>query len=591
MTDAAAAEQPRLLRVSSVWHDEVMADAVLSQPTEVVLGATRHRRSELPLWRLLAAVIALIIPLALLNPGGAMMAPAAIALASVAALSSVLLLLRRPLGLTLGGATVGITVALIVILVGGRWSQAGWPLRSAGLAALLLAAAEVIVIAKLYFRLEALRKLHASATFLVPEIGLPGDFTIIRPSSRGYVLTLSEGMAGVMRLGGQQLQVAQFLASAEDGRGDGVAGRFRATPITAGDWGVIELDRAGIHRLFFCFVPSETPLPRSRFRDPELLLPALALAFIVHGTFVVASFAVRTPGNDVFFPAATAMTTEYIQVRPPDAPAEAPAASTDGQARAKPSATRGSRGKAGGEGQEPRRRAPDPAKGAPDQEVPERVRQGLLTDASRSSLSKVAARGGFDDELGRALARLQATEASDGSAGGSGAGTGLGFGPGADGTGTTRGGKKGGAGGGGAVQGDFQSGPDIDTGETRKARGPGGTGSGRKEVAVVGTGTAAGDFGGLSKAEIDRVVKSRQGLLRACYQRELNRVRGLGGTLLVNFKIAGNGEVKSARIVPSKSSLRNASVESCVSRQIMKLQFPAKGGTAIVNYPFIFEQG
>jgi hypothetical protein len=130
----------------------------------------------------------------------------------------------------------------------------------------------------------------------------------------------------------------------------------------------------------------------------------------------------------------------------------------------------------------------------------------------------------------------------------------------------------------------------IDTGETRAPKGSGGTGSGVKEVAVVGTGTASGDFGGLSREEIDRVVKSRQGLIRACYQKELNRARGLGGKLVVNFVIAADGSVKSTRVDPGKSTLRNEAVESCVRTQIARLRFPAKGG-GVVNYPFVFSQG
>jgi hypothetical protein len=86
------------------------------------------------------------------------------------------------------------------------------------------------------------------------------------------------------------------------------------------------------------------------------------------------------------------------------------------------------------------------------------------------------------------------------------------------------------------------------------------------------------------------VVKSRSGLMKACYQRELNRAPGLGGTLVVSFRIKADGTVQSARVVPGKSTLRNSSVESCVTRQITGLKFPAKGG-GLVNYPLIFSQG
>ncbi|KAB2887473.1 MAG: AgmX/PglI C-terminal domain-containing protein, partial [Kofleriaceae bacterium] len=114
--------------------------------------------------------------------------------------------------------------------------------------------------------------------------------------------------------------------------------------------------------------------------------------------------------------------------------------------------------------------------------------------------------------------------------------------------------------------------------------------SGVKEVAVVGTGTASGDLGGLTKEEIDKVVKSRAGLIKACYQKELDKQKGLGGKLVVKFTIAPAGDVTKAAPDNSKSSLQNTAVSDCVVRQIMKLKFPAKGG-GVVNYPFIFSQG
>lgn len=59
---------------------------------------------------------------------------------------------------------------------------------------------------------------------------------------------------------------------------------------------------------------------------------------------------------------------------------------------------------------------------------------------------------------------------------------------------------------------------------------------------------------------------------------------------MITFRIRSNGTVQSARVVGSKSTLRNSKVESCVTRQLTRLKFPAKGG-GVVNYPFIFSQG
>jgi len=107
---------------------------------------------------------------------------------------------------------------------------------------------------------------------------------------------------------------------------------------------------------------------------------------------------------------------------------------------------------------------------------------------------------------------------------------------------------------------------------------------------VVGTGTASGDLGGLSREEIDKVVRSRMGLIRACYQKELDRSRGLGGQIVIKFTIAPAGEVTKTAVDSGRSTLKNAAVSDCVMRQIAKLKFPAKGG-GFVNYPFNFSQG
>ena len=127
----------------------------------------------------------------------------------------------------------------------------------------------------------------------------------------------------------------------------------------------------------------------------------------------------------------------------------------------------------------------------------------------------------------------------------------------------------------------------IDTGETRTAKGTGGDGIAPKELAVK-VGQASGDFSGLSREEIDKVIRARSGVFKACYQKELNRTRDLGGKMTVGFTIAADGTVKSTRV--ENSSLNNSEVESCIKSNIARLKFPAKGG-AIVTYPFIFSQG
>ena len=117
------------------------------------------------------------------------------------------------------------------------------------------------------------------------------------------------------------------------------------------------------------------------------------------------------------------------------------------------------------------------------------------------------------------------------------------------------------------------------------------SGSGPKAVQVAFA-EPAGDFGGLTAEEIDRVVKARAGVFRACYQKELNHTPGLGGKLVIHFKIGGDGVVQAGNTSSvSGSTLRNDAVEQCVKSNVNRLKFPAKGGIANVNYPFVFTQG
>jgi hypothetical protein len=213
-----------------------------------------------------------------------------------------------------------------------------------------------------------------------------------------------------------------------------------------------------------------------------------------------------------------------------------------------------------------------------------KVRQtGLLQHGE--TFDRVARRGGFDRKLGNAMARIRGP-ANDGGPGGYGRGQGTGVGDGI-GTGTLRGSDGTGQGGGGTAHGDVITQGAIKTGGTRVPRGsPGGTGV--KEVAVdVTTGTAEGDLGGLTAEEINKVVRARKNAIRACYERELQRMPNLDGKIVFLWKIGSAGAVTSAKV--KQSTMKNGAVEDCIVRQIQGMKFPApRGGLATVTYPFIF---
>lgn len=484
------------------------------------------------------------------------------------------------------------------------------------------------------------------ATFVVPEVGLPANFAIVRPGNRGYLLTLGEHMRGTICIDGEEKDVEDFVR--RGGEGDGPA-HFRATPVSGKDWGVIDLDESGHYKLFFQFVPVEDApvfftkpvlyagaggyllsglilsalflfaqnlaFDEAVFRGYGISTIALilggwafalyrqdgesqasfAFSIVLHAALLMMTFQFYNGEDQFVWPGPRSMTGQYLVTRldpepPPEEPTPTPTASSASKDSAaaksptppKKTATKNDEGASGGKGDEPRARTTDPTDDKPD---PPKV--AFFDDRNKKYLDNI-----IDRNLSTSLSKFTGIKGDTTTRGsiGFGPGTGSGVGEGA-GTGTTRGSKGKGSGGGGNVEGDFvtNKGP-IDTGKERPGGncvGPNCNGAAPRAVAVK-IEDATGDFNGLSKEEIDRVVRARAGVFRACYQKELNRTPGIGGKLIIKFVISADGAVKSAST--QGGSLRNDGVESCVKGNIMRLKFPAKGG-AIVNYPFVFTQG
>jgi hypothetical protein len=491
-------------------------------------------------------------------------------------------------------------------------------------------------------------------TFVVPDIGLPKRFAIVRPGNRGYLLTLGERMRGKLSIDGRERDVAEFVA-----RGDGdLVGGFRATPIGGKDWGVVDLDESGDYKLFFQFVPLEDAQPfftkpvlyagaggyalsiavlaglflfrgidtdyslfgsdtlmrvaEAVFRGWALSSVALAIAGVVwwitrqegesqaslsfsvvlHAALLFMTYQLYDASDPFAWPGPRDITANYLATRlEPEPKPEPPKTVGEKQQTAaaaakkeqKVAVTKGAEAAMGGKGEKERKRDPNAIDAPPS---PPKV--AFFEDKNKKMLDSL------DQNLQTSLNKFDAIpgERKPGDMGfGTGTGTGVGEG---HGTGTTRGGHGNGTGGGGHAEGDFISTHgQVDTGGNR----PGGgncakppCGTGMKEVKVA-LSDPEGDFGGLTAEEINRVVKARAGVFRACYQKELNRSPGLGGKLVMHFVISGSdGSVKSAK-TGGGSTMHNDEVESCVSSNIMRLKFPAKGGLANVNYPFLFQPG
>ncbi len=97
-------------------------------------------------------------------------------------------------------------------------------------------------------------------------------------------------------------------------------------------------------------------------------------------------------------------------------------------------------------------------------------------------------------------------------------------------------------------------------------------------------------MGALDRALIDAVIKRKMNQIKYCYQRELQKDPSLGGKLVIQFTISGNGSV--AKATP-KQTMGSPAVDKCVVDRFYAMQFPEPkgGGIVIVSYPFIFSPG
>ena len=129
---------------------------------------------------------------------------------------------------------------------------------------------------------------------------------------------------------------------------------------------------------------------------------------------------------------------------------------------------------------------------------------------------------------------------------------------------------------------------------TRNGRGPGGTGDlqltdGAKHHVRVPW-EEGKVVGGLSREEIELVIKRHQSEILFCYKSELQKSPGLAGKVAVNFTIDGSGAISEAGV--AQTSLENEAVEQCVLSRIRRWRFPEPkgGGVVVVTYPWIFMQ-
>lgn len=345
-----------------------------------------------------------------------------------------------------------------------------------------------------------------------------------------------------------------------------------AVPLLPGDYGLLQYGNFG---LFFQL----TDPVRLAARRPRLdfgLVAAFAVAlFSVGGTLVALKQV--TPEDALQKPlelTSASELTRRLRLPPVPPPVESPAGGAEakqdesggGKAMARPEGKLGARGPAPTTKIQGNR----PGLGGMQEVLASSV--GREVQETLGSISSVAA----------ALGGLR----SDQLVLGQGTGTGLrGSGPGG-----------GGVGPGGVPYGSGTL--DTGVGSGAGSGGPGGRGRGLGQGSGTGPGTGTGERQltaakaaapgqGLSPDAISRVVMSRYGAFRACYDSAAAQNPTLSGTVNVSFRIAPGGSVQSASI--AGSTLGNPRVEGCMLRQFRRLQFPAadKGSTA--TFPFVFK--
>ncbi len=94
--------------------------------------------------------------------------------------------------------------------------------------------------------------------------------------------------------------------------------------------------------------------------------------------------------------------------------------------------------------------------------------------------------------------------------------------------------------------------------------------------------------GMLDKRIIQKVVRQHTGELRACYEKELGKNKGLSGQITASWIITAQGSVSKTKI--KESTMKNKDVEKCIVNAIGYWRFPMPkgGGEVLVEFPFEF---
>ena len=95
--------------------------------------------------------------------------------------------------------------------------------------------------------------------------------------------------------------------------------------------------------------------------------------------------------------------------------------------------------------------------------------------------------------------------------------------------------------------------------------------------------------GNMDRRIIQKVTKRHKGELRACYEKELPKTKGIKGKIVVNWVIDAQGSIIKAEV--KETTVGNPDVENCFTNSIKHWRFPSPkgGGTVQVDFPFELE--
>jgi hypothetical protein len=423
-------------------------------------------------------------------------------------------------------------------------------------------------------------------TFATPPLsGFPSRFPLIRPVRDGFRLRVGPGITGQLTLRNQARSVGDVLAQPAQRRFLRDPGMFREVELYPGDSGTLQLDAEGSIEIRLSFAEPPEPLPKPPLIRDRLLVRTATFTFL--GTLLLLAGIRLITAN---MPSATTEITRE-RIAKIVAPAVEEAKNKAAEARRKLAAeARKRRDKEAAESR--RAREKEGRLGRTDAQAKETVLPKGRQDVLRAKVAKtglLAALGTArapGSGLGRLLDsadRADMDQAMNGLAGAT-----LVAGRGQGGLGVAGTGMGGGGTGFGRIQGSGNL--DVGPGRGRGRKGPG-LGRGREREVQVGMETGNPDAeGGLTRDQINRVVRAHASAIRYCYEKELQRQPSLSGKIELAWTIRPNGNVDRARV--ATTTMGSRAVEGCMERQLRNWQFPRSDAETIVqSYPFFFKGG